>query len=318
MTYIPPQRMIVAAWLAGVMASAAMVGCQPDDTLSDEGRRRPPGSSSKPGAAPLEPPPGKGPPVPTPDDDGQPARLGPVTLTLAVDCLRVQAQATRPVTARAVVELNGAAEDFPLGMGATLFDGAFRVAGAAGTAAVARVLARDGAGLQLASDPFAFELPAPAGSLVITELLPNPVGNEARQEWVELANLGSAAVSLAGLHIEDAAGFDPLPDATIAAGARALVVGANFDEAAPGDVAPAAGTLILRVPGRIGRDGLGQAGEVIRLVDGAGLVRSSYGGWVDTSRTAWAGHSVQRQPDEAACDHPLAWSTSPQPATPGW
>jgi hypothetical protein len=315
MTYISAHRMIAAAWLAGLVASASIASCQPDDTLSDEGRRRSPGSSAQPGAAPVSPPGG---PAPMPADDGQPARLGPVTLTLAVDCLRVQAQATRPVTARAVVDLGGVAQDFALGTGATLFDGAFRVAGVAGAAATARLLARDGAGLDLQSDPIAFAVPPPPGSLVITEVLANPVGNEARQEWVELANLGAAPANLTGLRIEDAAGSDPLPDATLAAGARALVVGANFDEAAPGDVPPAARISILRVPGRIGRDGLGQAGEVIRLVDGAGLVRSSYGGWVDTSRAAWAGRSVQRQPDEAACDHPLSWSSAPMPATPGW
>jgi hypothetical protein len=315
MTYISPHRMIVAAWLAGVVASASIGGCQPDDRLSDEGRRPSPGSGAKPGAAPGSSPSGAPAPVP---DDGQPARLGPVTLTLAVDCLRVQAQATRPVTARAVVDLGGAVQDFVLGTGATLFDGAFRVAGSAGAAATARLLARDGAGLDLQSDPIAFAVPSPAGSLVITEVLSNPVGNEARQEWVELANLGATPADLTGLRIEDAAGSDPLPAATLAAGARALLVGANFDDAAPGDVPPAAGIAILRVAGRIGRDGLGQAGEVIRLVDGAGLVRSSYGGWVDTSRAAWAGHSVQRQPDEAACDHPLSWSSAPMPATPGW
>jgi hypothetical protein len=321
MTYIGPRRppfrrstwprSIITAGLAGAMA-LAIGACLPDGSLSDEGRRRPPGSGGT--AAPGT----MGPPAAMPADDGQPARFGPVALTLAVDCLRVQAQATRPVTARAVVDLGGAPQDFALGMGATLFDGAFRIDGTPGAAATARLLARDAEGMELQSDPIAFAVPAPAGSLVITEVLPNPVGNEARQEWVELANLGATPASLAGLRIEDAAGFDPLPDVTLAAGARALVVGANFDEAAPGDVPPAAGILILRVPGRIGRDGLGQAGEVIRVVDAAGLVRSSYGGWIDTSRAAWAGHSVQRQPDEAACDHPSSWSSAPLPATPGW
>jgi hypothetical protein len=76
--------------------------------------------------------------------------------------------------------------------------------------------------------------------------------------------------------------------------------------------------MVLRVPGRIGRDGLGQAGEVVRLVGPDGLVRSGYGGWVDVRRPLWAGQSVHRTPDAAACDHPAAWSAAPLPATPGW
>jgi hypothetical protein len=303
---------VAVAWIAIGSIAVPSGGCQPDDSLFDEGRRRPAGSlDAGAGRGHLDP-------EPPPPDDGQPARLGPVTLTLAVDCVRIQAQATRPVTARAVVDLEGVAQDFALGDGATLFDGAFRVAGAAGTAATARLLARDATGLDLQSDAMAFAVPAPAGHLVITEVLANPAGSETRQEWIELANLGAQAESTAGLRIEDAGGFDMLPEAVLAPGGRALIVGATFDAQGAGDVPPRADTLILRVAGRIGRDGLGQAGELVRLVDPTGLVRSAYGGWVDVSRAAWGGHSVHRQPDENACDHPAAWSSAPMPATPGW
>jgi hypothetical protein len=307
--------------LAIASTSLVLASCEPDDTLSDEGRRRPPGATNPPRAmapsshasAPAAPPP------PT-VDDGQPARFGPLMVTLAVDCVRVQAAATRPVTARAVVEIAGMlqAQDFPLALGATLFDAAFRTTGPAGMAATVHLVATDAGGLELSSDRAAFMVPRPAGRLVITEVLANPAGAETRQEWVELANLGDAPESTAGLRIDDAAGSDELPEALIAAGARALVVGASFDEQAPGDVPPRAGTALLRVPGRIGRDGLGQAGEVVRLVGSDGLVRSSYGGWIDTRRAAWAGQSVHRLPDESACDHPLSWTAAPMPATPGW
>ncbi|HEY0714803.1 MAG TPA: hypothetical protein VGF45_19135, partial [Polyangia bacterium] len=110
---------------------------------------------------------------------------------------------------------------------------------------------------------------------------------------------------------------DPLPAIEVPPGARLLVVGANFDPRSPTDVHPSPDTSILRVPGRIGRDGLGQKGEIIRLRAADQRTESIYGGWTDTSRSVWAGRSVRRQP-ESACDHPSVWSRSPQPPTPGW
>lgn len=310
--------------------SCVATGCWPDATLSDERHPHP-----APGGAPTTPQGGKtgkagqAPPAsldaaPAAPDDGRPARLGPLAVTLTVDCVRVQAEATRPVTARAQVAVDAAdagprgAQEFPLAEGATLFDAAFRVQGPSGAPARVRLLGHDQAGLELQTDPVDFALPARAGALVITEVLANPAGAETRQEYVELANLGSAPVSTAGWRIEDAAGSDDLPTALIPGGARALVVGTGFDEQSPSDVPPRAGTALLRVAGRIGRDGLGQAGEIVRLRGPDGAVQSSYGGWVDTRRPAWAGQSVHRRPDETACDHPSAWSASPLPATPGW
>ena len=81
------------------------------------------------------------------------------------------------------------------------------------------------------------------------------------------------------------------------------------------DPAPRAGTQLLRVDGRIGADGLSNGGEVTRLLRGDEVV-SSYGGWVDVSSVAWAGHAVHRLV-ETACDRRDAWNHGPLPRTPG-
>ncbi|HET6280373.1 MAG TPA: hypothetical protein VFH73_05390, partial [Polyangia bacterium] len=120
--------------------------------------------------------------------------------------------------------------------------------------------------------------------------------------------------------IEDSRGGDVLPAAELPPGAYALVVAAAFDPADVKDVAPLAGTALVRLESRIGSDGLTNSGEVVRLRGGATAdapVISSYGGWVDTSATAWSGKSVHRATDDA-CDRPASWNRTPLVATPGW
>ena len=95
------------------------------------------------------------------------------------------------------------------------------------------------------------------------------------------------------------------------------MVPASFNPLDGRDPAPRAGALLLRVEGRIGRDGIGNAGEAVRLRARTGEVTSRYGGWIDATASAWVGHSVQRQPPDA-CDGPSAWNPRPQPPTPGW
>jgi hypothetical protein len=71
------------------------------------------------------------------------------------------------------------------------------------------------------------------------------------------------------------------------------------------------------VSGRIGSDGLSNAGEPVRLLTAAGDVISQYGGFIDVSAAAWSGKSVKRSSPEA-CDAAGTWSATPSPATPGW
>lgn len=181
--------------------------------------------------------------------------------------------------------------------------------------AVARV--SDRAGNQGLSSPLAFEWPAPAPRVVITEVLANPAGAETTQEFVELFNAGDVAVELAGWVIADKTGKDVLPESILMPGAFALVVSEAYDPADGKDPSPSEGTLLIRVGGRIGSDGLSNSGEPVRLLSPEGQVISQYGGWVDVSATAWSGKSIKRTSIDA-CDAVDAWSKNPTSPTPGW
>jgi Lamin Tail Domain len=174
----------------------------------------------------------------------------------------------------------------------------------------------DRAGNNSASAPAALQLPPPLPALAITEVLANPAGSETTQEFVEIYNRGSDTQDLGGLLLADKSGSDVLPQGSLAAGAYAVIVPEGF--AADGkDPAPRDGTLVVRVAGRLGGDGLSNAGEVVRLLTAQGDVISQYGGWVDVSATAWSGRSVKRSSPDA-CDAADAWSKSPSAPTPGW
>jgi hypothetical protein len=299
------------ALLAALLLGAA---CAPDTHVLDERRSDP--AAPRQTRAPGQPSDAGSPP---PSGTGPPELLH-FTLSLAADCVRVQAETSVPVIAEVRFQAAGQADVHPLGTGASVFDQAFRLplpAGAEANAVV--VVAAAGQPDPASSAPAHFRVPGPPPlPLAITEVLPNPAGAETSQEYVELRNLGVGAVVLDGLSIEDEGGRDPLPAGLLAPGASALVVGASYVEGAPGDLPPRAGTPLLRVAGRIGRDGLRQQGEAVRLLAADGSVVSSYGGYVDTTRPAWSGRSIQRVPDPAACDHPQAWSMAPLDPTPGW
>jgi hypothetical protein len=152
--------------------------------------------------------------------------------------------------------------------------------------------------------------------VVITEVLGNPAGTEGTQEFVELQNLDPEPASLAGMVIEDKTGSDALPNAIIPAGGFAVVVPEAFVVNEGKDPPPRDDAVLVRVPGKLGSDGFANAGEPVRLVKD-GVVISQYGGWVNTSATAWNGRSVRRISPES-CDQPSAWTTTPQAPTPGW
>ena len=180
----------------------------------------------------------------------------------------------------------------------------------------ASVRATDRAGHRADSVGVSIHLPPKCPRLVITEVLGNPAGTEGTQEFVELHNLDPEPVLLAGMTIEDKTGSDVLPDVTVPASGFALVVPEAFVLDDGKDPPPRESAVLVRVSGKLGADGLANAGEPVRLVK-AGYVVSQYGGWVNTSATAWNGRSVHRiSPD--SCDQPSAWSTAPQAPTPGW
>lgn len=116
---------------------------------------------------------------------------------------------------------------------------------------------------------------SPMAHLVINEVLANPVGAEPAQEWVELYNDGRAPAVLAGYELVDAGGHTPLPGGVLSPGRYALLVNQDYDEEDEFDPAPAAGTLIVRVP-TLGKNGLSNQGEPLLLRDGDGRTVSRF------------------------------------------
>jgi hypothetical protein len=248
--------------------------------------------------------------------DTTPPVISAVTLQMAGPCLAVTFSTDEVATGTVILGAGDVETPSPAGTGQTTFDVGVPVTSLPpSSAATVVVRAVDRAGNAAESAPIAWQTPAALPSVAITEVLANPLGPEPAQEWVELRNLGGDPVSLEGLGIADSRGADLLPAAMLAPGAYALVVTAAYDPENGADPPPRAGAQLLRVDGRIGADGLSNGGEVTRLLRGDEVV-SSYGGWVDVSSVAWAGHSVQRLV-ETACDRSSAWNHSPLAPTPG-
>jgi hypothetical protein len=187
----------------------------------------------------------------------------------------------------------------------------------AGALVQATLRAVDRSGNVATSLPIAVQLPPVLPPLVITEVLANPAGSETTQELVEIYNAGSEAIGLGGIQIADKTGSDTLPEAILPAGGYAVIVGDKFDPTDGKDPPPRDSALLIHVSGRIGSDGLSNAGETVRLLTASGCVISQYGGWIDVNASAWSGKSVKRVSVDA-CDGPTAWSNTPSAPTPGW
>jgi hypothetical protein len=111
--------------------------------------------------------------------------------------------------------------------------------------------------------------------VVIDEVLANPVGAEPAQEWVELVNDGTRDVALEGWFLEDSAGAVRLPAAHLDPGERALVVREDFVVPNDPDVVVPPTTLLIRVPS-IGKNGISNGGEALRLIDASGRAVSTF------------------------------------------
>ncbi len=148
--------------------------------------------------------------------------------------------------------------------------------------------------------------------LVVTEVLPNPRGAEPAEEWIELQNVGGEARSTLGLALEIDDTRVALPAETLGPGGFALVVSAAFSGAGP-DPAPPPDAILLRLPtARIG-PGLTNRRTRIALLDPAGRLVSSYGGWLDLSPDSLEGRSARRV---GVCDVAASWAPG-WPPTPG-
>lgn len=161
---------------------------------------------------------------------------------------------------------------------------------------------------------------APRPRLEITEILGNAAGSEPANEFVELrVPPGGDPLDLSGLFIADlpwaevqdaiAAGEpapgDALPDAIVAPGQVAVVVGEGF----VGDTLPPwpDDALELVVDGTIAAGGLKNAGEPITIYRAfPPTLVTSYGDWLDTSSSAFDGVSIEAAPQQV-CDLPARW-----------
>lgn len=130
----------------------------------------------------------------------------------------------------------------------------------------------------------------PRAHVVISEVLADPVAPDATSEWIELVNDGSVAADLGGLRILDVGGEIALPPVPLAPGAYAVVVDADWVPDAALDPVPVPGALVIRVS-QLGRGGLANGGELLRLVDDDGTVLSA----VPAIAAAGAGTSTARR-----------------------
>ncbi len=119
----------------------------------------------------------------------------------------------------------------------------------------------------------AFTTGSPRPRVVVNEVYADANGPEPEMEWVELANAGTSAAQLAGYVLEDVGGQTELPYAELAPGAYALVVNESYQEDTDFDLAFDPSALVIRVP-RLGKNGLSNAGELVRLRSPAGEVSS--------------------------------------------
>lgn len=152
----------------------------------------------------------------------------------------------------------------------------------------------------------------PRPHVVLNEVLADPLGPEPGQEWVELYNDGLVSAELEGYVLEDIGGATTLPAATLAPGAFALVVSAAFVEDDELDTPPAPGTLLLRVD-KLGKNGLSNAGEPLRLSDASGRVVSRF----PAMKASKAGLSVARVAPRAPDGLAASFAIAKAGATPG-
>ena len=111
--------------------------------------------------------------------------------------------------------------------------------------------------------------------VVLNEVLANPIGPEPHQEWVELYNDGQVETSLSSYRILDIGGETVLPDVVLPAGQFAVVVNDTFVPDDEVDEVPVPEAIVVRVPA-LGKSGLSNSGELLRLVDPEGRTISRF------------------------------------------
>ncbi len=116
---------------------------------------------------------------------------------------------------------------------------------------------------------------APMPHVVLNEVMANPLGPEPHQEWVELYNDGAVEAPLGELRISDIGGETALPAALLPPGRFAVVVNESFVVDDEVDVPPAEDAMVVRVPA-LGKSGLANGGEMVRLLDARSRILSRF------------------------------------------
>lgn len=296
------------------LLAGTLVACVPDADLSDERS-----STNAPGAAPTPGSPAAQVATKPAADDGMPPEIKSLRVEEGA-CVHALALPSKTATVSFAFRVGGSVVTVPGRLRSDGWMETFNALPSLMTVTSGEViaLAVDAQGRMATSAGQPFTTPRIRPPLVITEILANPAGSEYTQEYVEIFNYSDAPIPLLGLAIEDSEGSDPLPELTLPPRTYAIVVAEAWSESAGPDPPPAAGSLVVRVPGRLGRDGLSNGGESVTLREGKGAVVSVYGGFVDMSATAWNGRSAHRVPPDDPCDQRYLWTERPQPPSPGW
>jgi hypothetical protein len=159
---------------------------------------------------------------------------------------------------------------------------------------------------------------ASSSTLLISEVLYDPLGTEPNEEWIEVYNNTSSPIELTDWTISDNISTDVIsPTVTIPVGG-CMVIAASQDFYT--NYPDFTGDIVFVADGRIG-NGLGNSGDRLILKDGEGIVidQMSYG----TDTTAFdpacpdvpAGHSLERSPANVDTDTFEDWidQESPDP-----
>jgi hypothetical protein len=170
----------------------------------------------------------------------------------------------------------------------------------------------------LLSSHLSASIGASSSTILISEVLYDPLGTEPNEEWIELYNNTSSPMELTDWTISDNISTDVIsPTVTIPVGG-CMVIAASEDFYA--NYPDFTGDIVFVADGKLG-NGLGNSGDRLILKDGEGIVidQMSYG----TDTTAFdppcpdvdAGHSLDRSPANEDTDTAEDWidQESPNP-----